>query len=92
MDAEDFEKARELLEQLRTEEVNRMYSALSKSIKAQEERRRRRTAASKMEAELDQSIAEEVMDTVVVALCLVATVAPLVWIGESVELALSLMN
>lgn len=53
---------------------------------------RRSSPANQLETELDQSIAEEVIDTVVVALCLVATMAPLVWIGESVELALSLMN
>ena len=92
MDAEDFEAAKDILEDLRKVEAEKMYQTLNKTLKMQKDRDQRRSETSKLDMELDQSIAEEVIDTVVVALCLVATVAPLVWIGQSLELALSLMN
>eukprot|EP00286_Rhodomonas_abbreviata_P024850 CAMPEP_0181304668 /NCGR_PEP_ID=MMETSP1101-20121128/9283_1 /TAXON_ID=46948 /ORGANISM="Rhodomonas abbreviata, Strain Caron Lab Isolate" /LENGTH=426 /DNA_ID=CAMNT_0023410461 /DNA_START=465 /DNA_END=1742 /DNA_ORIENTATION=- len=92
VNAEDYELAATLFKELTSAETRKMYEVLNKQVKSQEEKKMRRSKATQMENELDQSIAEEVIDTVVVALCLVATMAPLIWIGESVELALSLMN
>eukprot|EP00286_Rhodomonas_abbreviata_P027472 CAMPEP_0181313536 /NCGR_PEP_ID=MMETSP1101-20121128/14299_1 /TAXON_ID=46948 /ORGANISM="Rhodomonas abbreviata, Strain Caron Lab Isolate" /LENGTH=627 /DNA_ID=CAMNT_0023420493 /DNA_START=205 /DNA_END=2087 /DNA_ORIENTATION=+ len=59
VNAEDYELAATLFKELTSAETRKMYEVLNKQVKSQEEKKMRRSKATQMENELDQSIAEE---------------------------------
>jgi len=94
VNAEEFEKADALKKELVGHEIKKMYRSLHSRIKEEIQKVKSPSFGfmQSLDDQLEDSIAEEVIEILVLLFCFFATTAPLLWLGESVQLALALMK